>query len=618
VIRRWRWHLALAGLLLTCIGYAQGGTSAVEDPYRDRPGRHVLPNATYKPIPPQNYKIAPQRTPQSSNVRWRKDGLFDPQRFHQQLRQRQQRTRAPRWDRDITNAAPDEMHPIYNPGATKMYFSSNAGGVGPDGRLINPTPRYRIWRGDLDDGSQLYLSNLTNLTPITGDTPDEQFGSQIQPAINEPANIIVYANRSAAGSYNIVVRSLSTGQRVVLTSDNNGITQNLHPTLSPGGNLVIFSSNRLLAGETEADRRYRLYVARTDGRPFDDGTFFRRITFPAPGENDVEPAWSPDGDRVAFARIAADGTSYIYVLDFNTLTVVQWTTFVDSDGNRPRDRQPTWEIIDESPYLIFASTRKSGQPHRLGAPSDRVDVTNNIYDIYYMPANLPEPRSAAETLSLTADPSTPAQARPDVPGVAFFAPAAGAKYPTAAVVTRNRVAYHSTRTQGAEPPGPGVHDLWETLVFDRTPPLMEILPIVRPKEMFPGDTVEIKVRVLDLQSGIDFVRVQFKDPDSAEQDAAGEEHKLYQLFQFDPLFPNRILADQAQAYVPLFVEVGQQAIHPQTYEYKDPYSLCDWASTAASTTPCYCSPNWTTTATRPTGMWHAGARPIYPATSTWM
>ena len=63
------------------------------------------------------------------------------------------------------------------------------------------------------------MSNLTNLTPITGDTPDEQFGSQIQPSLNASANIIAYANRSAAGSYNIVVRNLSTGQRVVLTSD---------------------------------------------------------------------------------------------------------------------------------------------------------------------------------------------------------------------------------------------------------------------------------------------------------------------------------------------------------------------------------------------------------------
>jgi hypothetical protein len=573
VIRRWRWLLALAGLLLAWTGYADDGAGQVENPYRDRPSRHVLPSSAYKPIPPQNYKIAPPRAPQSGSVQWRKNGLFDPQQFHQQLQQRQQRTRAPRWDRDITNAAPDEIHPVYNPGAAKMFFASNASGVGQDGRLVNPIPRYRIWRGDLDEGSQTYLSNLTNLTPITGDTPDEQFGSQIQPSLNASANILAYANRSAAGSYNIVVRNLSTGQRVVLTSDNNGVTQNLRPTLSPGGNLVIFSSNRLLAGETEADRRYRLYVARTDGRPFEDGTFFRRITFPAAGENDVEPAWSPDGNRVAFARIAANGTSYIYVLDFNTLTVVQWTTFVDSNGNRPRDRQPTWAQIGDTPYIVFSSTRKSGQPHKLGEPSDRVDVANNIYDIYYLPALLPEPPSAANTLSLTTDPSTAALARPDVPGVASFVPAAGAKYPTAAIDTRNRVAYHSTRTQGAEPPGPGVHDLWETLVFDLTPPLVEVLPVVSPKEMFPGDTVTIKVRALDLQSGINFVRVQFKDPDSAEQDAEGLEHRLYQLFQFDIFFPNRILVDQGQAYVPLFVEVGQQAIHPQTYEYKDPYSL---------------------------------------------
>ncbi len=567
-----RWQLLLAGLLLTLAGHAQSGTGGTNNPYQDRPSRYILPNARPQAIPPQNYKVAPSRAPQTTQARWRKNGLFDPQQFHQQLQQRQQRTRAPRWDRDITNAAPDEIHPIYNPGATKMFFASNAGGVGPDGRLVNPTPRYRIWRGDLDEGSQLYLSNLTNLVAVTGDTPDEQFGSQIHPSINTAANLIAYANRSAAGSYNIVVRNLSTGQRLVLTSDNNGVTQNLRPTLSPGGNLVIFSSNRLQSGETEADRRYRLYVARADGRPFEDGTFFRRITFPAAGEHDVEPAWSPDGNRVAFARIAADGSSYIYILDFNTLVVSQWTNFVDINSNRPRDRQPAWTRIGTTPVLVFASTRKSGSPHQIGEPADRVDVTNNIYDIYRVNAELPEPLGGP-VIALTADPSTAAQARPDVPGVTFFTPAAGAKYPTGAIAERNRVAYHSTRTQGAESPGPGIHDLWETLVFDQTPPIVDILPIVSPKEAFPGDTVTIKVRAVDLQSGIDFVRVQFKDPDSAEQDAEGLEHRLYQLFQFDIFFPNRILVGQGQAYVPLFVEVGQQAIHPQTYEYKEPYSL---------------------------------------------
>ncbi|MCS7300647.1 MAG: carboxypeptidase regulatory-like domain-containing protein [Fimbriimonadales bacterium] len=562
--------LLAAGLLLIGSGFAQ---SVSEDPYKDQPGRHVMPNARVREIPPQNYRIAPSRAPQSTQARWRKNGLFDPQQFHQNLQQRRQRTRAPRWDRDITNAETDELHPVYNPGAAKMYFSSNAGSVGADGRLANPTPRYRIWRGDLDDGTNLYLSNLTNLTPLTGDSPDEQFGSQIQPAINAAANILAYANRSAAGSYNIVVRNLSTGQRIALTNDNNGVTQNLRPTLSPGGNLVIFSSNRLVGNETETDRRYRLYVARADGRPFEDGTFFRRITFPAPGFNDVEPAWSPDGSRVAFVRVAPDGTSYIYILDFNTLSETQWTNFVDSNGNRPRDRQPAWDTLGGAPVLVFSSTRKSGDPHALGAAADRVDVQNFIYDIYRLSASVPEGVAGNVAISLTRDPSPASRTRTDVPGVPFFAPTAGAKYPTSAIQERNRVAYHSTRIQDVEPPGPGDHDLWETLVFDQTPPLIEVLPIVKPKEAFPGDTVEIRVRALDFQSGVNFVRLQFKDPDSAEQDAEGLEHRLYWLFQFDPLFPNRILVDQNQAYVPLFVEVGHQAIHPETYEYKDPYTL---------------------------------------------
>ncbi|MCS7208399.1 MAG: carboxypeptidase regulatory-like domain-containing protein [Fimbriimonadales bacterium] len=572
-----RWQLFVAGLLLAWAGHAQDGAGS-SAPY-DRSMRNVMPNARVREIPPQNYRIAPSRAPLSESVAWRKDGLFDPQRFQQQLQQRQQRTRAPRWDRDITNAEPDELHPVYNPGATKMYFASNAGAVGRDARgnerLINPTPRYRIWRGDLDAGNQLFLGTLTNLTPITGDTPDEQFGSQIQPALNEPANILAYANRSAAGSYNIVVRSLlDPRQRVVLTTDNDGVTHNLHPTLSPGGNLVVFSSNRLLPGDTPATRRYRLFVARADGRPFENREYYRPITNPDPGFHDVEPAWAPDRDQIAFVRIAPDGSSYIYVLDFNTLSAVQWTSFVDQNGNRPRDRQPEWTTIGEVPFLIFASTRKSGANHDRGAPADRVDVTDRIYNIFYIPALLPEEQSGASAIALTDDPSSPAEAKPDVPGVAFFAPAAGAKYPTPAIATRNRVAYHSTRTQGAERPGPGLHDLWETQFADTTPPVLEVLPEVSPKEMFPGDTVTIKVRVADFQSGVNFVRVQFKDPDSAEQDAAGVEHRIYQLFQFDPLFPNRILVDTtSQAYVPLFVEVGQQAINPRTYEYKEPYSL---------------------------------------------
>lgn len=550
-----RWWLAIIGLLNAMPGFSQGGDSS-----------------SYRPIPPQNYRIAPQRPPQQG-AQWHKNGLFDPQRFFEQLRSQTQQTRAPRWDRDLTMAPTDDIHPVYFPGQARAFFSSNATSV-VDGRLANPGLRYRIWRGDMDDGSTPNEGLFTNLTQITGDTPDEQFGSQIQPSINQQANILAYANLTASGNYNIVVRNLSTGQRIVLTTDNDGVTQNLRPALSPGGNLVAFASNRLERGETPADRRFRIYVMRTDGRPFDDGVIYRRYTFPDPGENDIEPAWSPDGRFIAFARTFADGSSYIYVVDANTRLVVQWTSFVDGSGNRPQDRQPAWDVNPDTGalFLVFSSTRKSldnqGRHQRLQL-SNAISP-DNIFDIYSVLADLPEDSGIRTPRSLTADPSTPAMARPSYPGDPNNY--AGAQYPSAAIVARNRIIYQSTRPNPENNEGP--HDIWETATSDTTPPILEVLPIVLPgKELFPGDEVTIRVRVLDFQSGVNFVRIQFKDPDSAEQDAEGLEHKLYWLFQFDPFFPNRILADQGQAYVPLFVEIGCQAIHPETYEYKDPYSL---------------------------------------------
>ena len=369
-----RWWLAIAGLLIGAAGFAQNTS---QPPYR--------------PIPPQNYRVAPQRPPMEG-ARWHKNGLFNPQQFFEQLRNQVRPTRAPNWDRDLTVAPTDDIHPVYFPGQARAFFASNATAV-VNGRLANPGPRYRIWRGDMDDGSTPNQGLFTNLTQITGDTPDEQFGSQIQPSLNQQGNILAYANLTASGNYNIVVRNLSTGQRIVLTTDTDGVTQNLRPTLSPGGNLVAFASNRLEPGETEADRRFRIYVMRTDGRPFDDGTIYRRYTFPDPGENDLEPAWSPDGRLIAFARTFPDGSSYIHVVDADTRIVTQWTSFVDGSGNRPQDRQPAWDRTEDGTLvLVFASTRKSldnqGR-HQRGQPSNSVS-TDNIFDIYAVAADLPE------------------------------------------------------------------------------------------------------------------------------------------------------------------------------------------------------------------------------------
>jgi len=198
-----RWWLVLVGLLIGTVVFGQQDAANQQRPweevYRNRPNRHTLPNARPRPIPRQNYKQIPPLSPFNGNLQWSKEGLFDPQRFHQQLQQRANpRTRAPRWDRDLTNAPTDELHPIYASSATRMFFASNATAV-VGGRLANPGAFYHIWRGDLDDGSNPDLGQLTNYTQITGDTPDERFSSQIQPSISANGHILAYASRSATG-----------------------------------------------------------------------------------------------------------------------------------------------------------------------------------------------------------------------------------------------------------------------------------------------------------------------------------------------------------------------------------------------------------------------------------
>jgi len=109
--------------------------------------------------------------------------------------------------------------------------------------------------------------------------------------------------------------------------------QNVLPAWSPDGTRIAFSSSR--------DGNFEIYVANRDGsNP-------RRLTN-HPGA-DVTPTWSPTGTQIAFTSDRT-GTPQIYVIDTDGLGLRQITHETYAD-------RPTWS---PAPYNEIAFASKTG------------------------------------------------------------------------------------------------------------------------------------------------------------------------------------------------------------------------------------------------------------------
>ena len=72
---------------------------------------------------------------------------------------------------------------------------------------------------------------------------------------------------------------------------------NQSPAWTHDGQWITYSSNR------DGDGRWRIYRQRADGSGVAEA-----LTDPAQGVTDTEPAWTPDGKRLAYTETGADGT----------------------------------------------------------------------------------------------------------------------------------------------------------------------------------------------------------------------------------------------------------------------------------------------------------------------
>lgn len=190
----------------------------------------------------------------------------------------------------------------------------------------------------------LTFTPTVTLTPTLSPTPT------LPPVVEmtaTPTNTpIPIATLTGGGGGQIAFASSSSGipQIYLINLDSTNLTQltNLEggacqPDWSPDGSKIVFISPcRARAEFTETlYKDARLYVMNADGSNIQPLTLL-------PG-SDFDPAWSPDGSRIAFTSMR-DGKKNIYVLTLESGAITRLTTVA---GDVQENSQPSWSPSGE-------------------------------------------------------------------------------------------------------------------------------------------------------------------------------------------------------------------------------------------------------------------------------
>ncbi|HXF85035.1 MAG TPA: protein kinase [Anaerolineales bacterium] len=183
------------------------------------------------------------------------------------------------------------------------------------------------------------LAPTQTLSPLENATPTSSGALPVSTPLGGGYGQIAFASARTGVPQIYLINVDGTGL-TMLTNMENGACQ---PTWSPDGTQLVFISPcraRLEFYENVGYNDSSLYLINADG------TGLKSLTT-VPG-SDFDPAWSPDGTRIAFASLR-DGRKEIYVLTLETGIVVRLT---NSTGD-VENIQPSWSPTgDQIAYTV--------------------------------------------------------------------------------------------------------------------------------------------------------------------------------------------------------------------------------------------------------------------------
>ena len=259
--------------------------------------------------------------------------------------------------------------------------------------LASNTPRI-VFTSSRDGNHEIYVMNADgkNQKRLT-DHPR----ADIQPSWSPDGKKIAFASYRNGGNIQIFVMD-SDGQNPTRLTDE---VRDVLPDWSPDGQKIAFTGYRNEGVHGEAWNR-NIYVIDADGK--------NRKRLAGIAGNNSYPAWSPDGQRIAFVNSGGELGSQIYVMDSNgenskrltddaggksspswspdgqsiAFILTSQVYVMDSDGKNPRkltdgphDVNPTWS--PDSEMIAYESWRgRIGEIHLMTADGKHIKKLSHV------------------------------------------------------------------------------------------------------------------------------------------------------------------------------------------------------------------------------------------------